>query len=1007
MLVLELLPISTLLAVLTTEILETALAAQDVLMEKETFKSLSAYFRNIHPVLTELMTRDMTDSPAARQALESLQRDIRKARSLVEMCQQKSRFYQLVNCRSIVKEAQQVTRGVGKSLALLSLASTEVSIDIRNNVDKLKDQMIHAEYQASQQKLEIVDKIEIGIRQHTTDQAFLNDLIRDIARAVGVPVEDSSEIRKELDYFKREKQEAAERKEREEEAFMEQIIALLTRADAARTPESIREDYKGRRYSVNVDEEQPPLDSFRCPLTKEVMQDPVSVVATGQTYERAKIEEWFANGNNRDPITGAVLPDLNLRPNHKIRECIEEWVDRNYCIRIQNARKKLESGDEVKIKQALEELCDLCNVSYKIRHWIAEEQLVAPVVEMLNSSAKGVKRKSLMALRTIIAENDDNKKQLVDAGGVEHAVRCLARNINVSKLAVALLVELLQSSLPGMPSQAPVVLEKLSQEVGAILLLVTLCNGEDAEAAQSAEQILKQLYYKDQNVVEMARANWYTPLIERLRYGSDNSKLIMAKALADLELTQQSMETLGEGGAIPPLVRMITENLEIKAAALRALQNLASCGSNKRRLAEAGAAPLVLEHLFLGRFPVDVKVSAAAILEKLVLTDGNMFLVDANGDAIDLGKTIHNLLGLQDSLSSSSTVRKHVLLSLLGLVSPPLAHETRKTFRDAGGISMLLPLLEPGEPEVRNAVVQVLCCLASDSAQEISLFITQKKLAGLFVRLLQDGSQGEIQAAAAGILACLPLGETGLTRELVEEGALPALVYLIRYGSPKLKENAIGALLRFTLPLDVELQKKVIDLGIYPALRGLINSGTQLGKVSAAIALGYFSESTPQLSTPPSMSGCFCILRKPLPVCRVHGGQCGERTTFCLVHAEVVPDLVLLLKDRESDAAGAGVDALSTLVLENESLEKGVKLLHDEKAIEPIIDLLSHGTESSKEKAINLLKKIFKVRKMTEHYGDQARIPLVEVATHGNDSIGKQAAKVLASLEHRDSSTFL
>lgn len=1006
MLVFELLPISTLLAVLTTEILETALAAQDVLMEKETFKSLSAYFRNIHPVLTELMTRDMKDSPAARQALDSLQRDIRKARSLVEMCERKSRFYQLVNCRSIVKEAQQVTRDVGKSLALLSLASTEVSIDIRNNVDKLKDQMIHAEYQASQQKLEIVDKIETGIREHKTDQAFLNDLIREIARAVGVPVEDSSEIRKELDYFKREKQEAAERKEREEEAFMAQIIALLSRADAARTPESIREDYKGRRYNVNVDEEQPPLDSFRCPLTKEVMQDPVSV-ATGQTYERAKIEEWFANGNNWDPITEAVLPDLNLRPNHRIRECIEEWVDRNYCIRIQNARRKLESGDEVKIKKALEVLRDLCNESYKIRHWIAEEQLVAPVVEMLKSSDKGVKRKSLMALRTIIAENDDNKKQLVDAGGVEHAVRCLARNINVSKLAVALLVELLRSGLPGMPSQAPVVLEKLSQEVGAILLLVTLCNGEDAEAAQSAEQILKQLYYKDQNVVEMARANWYTPLIERLRYGSDNSRLIMAKALADLELTQQSMETLGEGGAIPPLVRMITENLEIKAAALRALQNLASCGSNKRCLAEAGAAPLVLEHLFSGRFPVNVRESAAAILEKLVLTDGNTFLVDANGDAIDLGKTIHNLLGLLESLSGSSTVRKHVLLSLLGLVSPPLAHETRKTFRDAGGISMLLPLLEVGEPEVRNAVVQVLCCLASDSAQEISLFITQKKLAGLFVRLLDNGSQVEIQAAAAGILACLPLGETELTRELVEESALPALVHLIRYGNPKLKENAIGALLRFTLPSDVELQKKVIDFGIYPALRGLINSGTQLSKVSAAIALGYFSESTPQLSTPPSMSGCFCILRKPPPVCRVHSGQCGERTTFCLVHAEVVPDLVLLLKDRESDAAGASMDALSTLVLENENLDKGVKLLHDEKAIEPILDLLSHGTESSKEKAINLLKKIFKVRRMTEHYGDQARIPLVEVATHGNDSIGKQAAKVLASLERCESSTFL
>eukprot|EP00250_Pteridium_aquilinum_P010199 c19210_g1_i1 orf=350-3373(-) len=1004
---LELLPISTLLTLLTQEILETAFAAHDVLMEKETFRSLSLYLNSICPVLEELKTRDIKDVFTTKQALESLQHDLRKAKSLVDMCKKKSRFYQLVNCRSIVKNAQEITRDVGNSLALLSLANTEVSVNIRNNVEKLKDQMIHAEYQASQQRLEIVDKIEMGIKEHKTDQAFLNDLIRRIACAVGVPVEDSSEIRKELAYFRKEKEEASDRKEKVEEAYMEQIIALLSRADAAHTPEAIREDYRTMRCSVNVNKELPPFDTFCCPLSKEVMRDPVSVVI-GQTYERERIENWFASGNNSDPVTKTVLPVLDLKPNHKIRECIEEWEDRNNCIRILNARKKLESREEALIQQALEELCALCIANYKIRHWIAEEQLVAHIVEMLKHMDNGINRYSLLALHTIISDSNDNKKQLVDAGGVELIVQCLARNTGISKLAVALLVELLQPGSLGLPGEASVVLEKLSKQGDAILLLVTLYNWEDVEAARNAEQILRQLCDKDRNIVEMAKANWFTPLVERLHHGSDTAKLTMAKALGDLELTQQSLETLGEQDAIQPLVEMLSRNLEYKALALRALQKLVSCPSNKRHLAEAGAVPLVIEHLYSVRFPINMRESAGAILEKLVLTDGNTWLVDAEGVPIDAGNTfLHTLLVLQDSLSNAPTVRKHVLSTLRGLVSSPLGSEAKRTFKDADGIAMLLPLLEHTDPEVRNASVQVLSCLASENAQEISHFIMQTNLVDRFVMLLNDERQGDIQVAAAGILGCLPQDEPGLTKKLVEENALPALMHLVTHGNLQAKENAIGALLRFTLPSDVELQKKVVDLGIYTALKGLICSGTQVSQIRAANALRNFSTSTMQLTLPPKIPGCCCLVRKASVVCRVHGGQCGEKTTFCLVEVDVVPDLVLLLKDRESDSAGAAVEALSTLVIENETLEKGAKLLHDEKAIDPILELISHGTEFSKERALNLLRKIFKVRRLAEQYAEKARILLVELATHGNDSMGKQATKILSSLEHFESSSFM
>jgi hypothetical protein len=65
------------------------------------------------------------------------------------------------------------------------------------------------------------------------------------------------------------------------------------------------------------------LDSFQCPLTMEVMRDPV-ITVDGQTYERTEIEKWFALGNRTSPLTGEALPSTNLFPNIALRTVIRE-----------------------------------------------------------------------------------------------------------------------------------------------------------------------------------------------------------------------------------------------------------------------------------------------------------------------------------------------------------------------------------------------------------------------------------------------------------------------------------------------------------------------------------------------------------------------------------------------------------------------------------------------------------------------------------------------------------
>jgi hypothetical protein len=64
-------------------------------------------------------------------------------------------------------------------------------------------------------------------------------------------------------------------------------------------------------------------DSFQCPLTMEVMRDPV-MTTDGQTYERTEIERWFALGNRTSPLTAAELPSTLLFPNIALRNAIQD-----------------------------------------------------------------------------------------------------------------------------------------------------------------------------------------------------------------------------------------------------------------------------------------------------------------------------------------------------------------------------------------------------------------------------------------------------------------------------------------------------------------------------------------------------------------------------------------------------------------------------------------------------------------------------------------------------------
>ena len=65
--------------------------------------------------------------------------------------------------------------------------------------------------------------------------------------------------------------------------------------------------------------------SLRCPITQEIMRDPV-ICADGHSYDRHAIEEWFRMHKKHatSPLTNERLTHKNLVPNHALRSVIAE-----------------------------------------------------------------------------------------------------------------------------------------------------------------------------------------------------------------------------------------------------------------------------------------------------------------------------------------------------------------------------------------------------------------------------------------------------------------------------------------------------------------------------------------------------------------------------------------------------------------------------------------------------------------------------------------------------------
>lgn len=317
---------------------------------------------------------------------------------------------------------------------------------------------------------------------------------------------------------------------------------------------------------------------FRCPLSKQLMRDPV-IISTGQTYDRPFIQKWLKAGHRICPITQQVLSHSLLTPNFLIRDMISEWckirgietpdpvgyineegtteADRDYFFSLMDKMSK-SIGEQ---KAAAKELRLLTKRMPAFRALFGESmevipQLLRPLTKRRGSFSSGCNeihpdlQEDLITTLLNISIHDSNKKLVAE-----------------TPMVITLLIDALQCGTPETKSNAAAALFTLSAldsnkvligKSGALKPLVELLEEGHPMAVKDSASAIFNLCIVQENKARAVREGAVRVIVKKIKNGVHVDELLAI--LAMLSTHQRAVEELTELEAVPCLLSIMRES---------------------------------------------------------------------------------------------------------------------------------------------------------------------------------------------------------------------------------------------------------------------------------------------------------------------------------------------------------------------------------------------------------------------------------------------------------------
>ncbi|CAL1374222.1 unnamed protein product [Linum trigynum] len=521
-------------------------------------KLLSPMFEELKDGSEELVEEAAIGFDLLRTSLDSALKHLRTVN-------EGSKVYQALYQDNIAAEFHQITEQIGTALSKIPYDKLDLSEEVREQIELVHAQFRRATARPDSPDVQLEHDLAIAQRERDPDPAILKRLSEKLQLKT---IED---LKKESIAF----HELVISSEGDPDDWFGKISSLFRKLkdfvqvenpEDAVAPKADKEFLKHRSPVIP--------DDFRCPISLELMKDPV-IVSTGQTYERSCIQKWLDAGHKTCPKTQQTLLHTALTPNYVLKSLISLWCESNG---VELPPKHQAAFKNRKLGSSTVSDCD--------------QTTIAALLEKLANGNPEQQRAAAGELRLLAKRNADNRVCIAEAGAIPLLVELLSSpDARTQEHAVTALLNLsINDANKGMIVNA-----------GAIPDIVDVLKSGSMEARENAAATLFSLSVVDENKVAIGAAGAIPALINLLCEGSPRGKKDAATAIFNLSIYQGNKARAVRAGIVPPLMRLLKDaGCGMVDEALAILAVLASHQEGKVAIGLADPIPALMEVIRTG-----------------------------------------------------------------------------------------------------------------------------------------------------------------------------------------------------------------------------------------------------------------------------------------------------------------------------------------------------------------------------------------------------------------------
>ncbi|KAK7347006.1 hypothetical protein VNO80_21530 [Phaseolus coccineus] len=311
-------------------------------------------------------------------------------------------------------------------------------------------------------------------------------------------------------------------------------------------------------------------EDFRCPISLELMTDPVTV-STGQTYDRASIQKWLKAGNFTCPKTGEKLANTELVPNTSLKRLIQQFCANNgSSLNSPSNRNRNITAGSPTAAHAVQFLA-----------WFLTRRLVFGTQEQ--------KQKAAYEIRVLARTNIFNRTCLIEVGIVTPLLELLASASDKStqENVISALLKL---------SKHPNGQQNIITSGGLTVILSVLKNGVSLEVRQVAAAVMFYLSsVKEHRKIIGENPEVIPALVELVKEGTTCGRKNAVVAIFGLLLFPRNHQRVIAAGAVPALLHILasSDKEELVVESLAVLAALAENADGARTIFEGSALALI------------------------------------------------------------------------------------------------------------------------------------------------------------------------------------------------------------------------------------------------------------------------------------------------------------------------------------------------------------------------------------------------------------------------------